>query len=215
MPSTEVRTWKDEPQSVLDQTERDALIKHYDSIASYGSNSRSSSIVDNESDFEGPGRRDEEALIDSGSHIDPPKQTPSPSLSTKTIIWIVLPMLLAVFISNADATIVMATHALVASDFMALESSSWLFTGFALASTATQTTFGQLSEIFGRKPIIMISYFIFGLGWCVLYRHLRGGPFTDFETINLVLLRESTYLKENIMRVSDMRDLVVLPARWL
>lgn len=73
----------------------------------------------------------------------------------------------AVFISNADATIVMATHTIIASKFMALESSSWLFTGFMLASTATQTTFGQLSEIFGRKPLILVSYFVFGLGWYV------------------------------------------------
>lgn len=61
----------------------------------------------------------------------------------------------------------MATHALIASEFRALESSSWLFTGFMLASTATQTTFGQLSEIFGRKPLILVSYLMFGLGWCV------------------------------------------------
>lgn len=74
----------------------------------------------------------------------------------------------AVFISNADVTIVMATHAIIASKFMALESSSWLFSGFMLASTATQTTFGQLSEIFGRKPLIMVSYFVFGLGWYVI-----------------------------------------------
>lgn len=167
MPSTKVRTWENGLSSVPDQTERDALLKHHDSIASYGSNPESSSIGDNQSDFKAPDHRDEEALIASGGHTGSSSQASSPPLSTKTILWIVLPMLLAVFLSNADATIVMATHALVASDFMALESSSWLFTGFALASTATQTTFGQLSEIFGRKPIIMISYSIFGLGWCV------------------------------------------------
>lgn len=61
----------------------------------------------------------------------------------------------------------MATHALIASEFMALESSSWLFTGFMLASTATQTTFGQLSQVFGRKPVIMACYAVFGLG-CLL-----------------------------------------------
>lgn len=78
------------------------------------------------------------------------------------------PSHVAVFISNADGTIVMATHAIIASEFMALESSSWLYAGFTLASTATQTTFGQLSEIYGRKPIIMLSYLVFGLGWYVL-----------------------------------------------
>lgn len=79
---------------------------------------------------------------------------------------------IAVFISNVDTTIVMATHAIIASKFMALESSSWLFTGFMLASTATQTTIGQLSDIFGRKPIMMFSYFVFGLGWYVLIPRL-------------------------------------------
>lgn len=73
----------------------------------------------------------------------------------------------AVFIANADGSIVMATHAIIASEFMSLESSSWLFTGFMLASTATQTTFGQLSQVFGRKPIIILCYVVFGMG-CLL-----------------------------------------------
>lgn len=74
----------------------------------------------------------------------------------------------AVFIANADGSIVMATHAVIASEFLALESSSWLYTGFMLASTATQTTFGQLSEIFGRKSIIILCYAVFGLGCLVV-----------------------------------------------
>lgn len=75
---------------------------------------------------------------------------------------------LAVFIANADGSIVMATHAVIASEFMALESSSWLYTGFMLASTATQTTLGQLSEIFGRKSIIILCYAVFGLGCLIV-----------------------------------------------
>lgn len=142
-------------------------MKNCDSVVSYGSNSLSATTNATKDNHHRSDSQDEEALIDSASHVDLPDQTSSAPLSTKEIVWIVLPMVLAVFISNADVTIVMATHAIIASDFMALESSSWLFTGFMLASTATQTTFGQLSDIFGRKPIIMVSYLIFGLGWYV------------------------------------------------
>jgi len=44
----------------------------------------------------------------------------------------------AVFVFNADSSLVMATHPIIASEFNALESSSWLVTGFGLAGSATQ-----------------------------------------------------------------------------
>lgn len=45
-----------------------------------------------------------------------------------------------VFIFHADSSLVMATHPTIASEFNALDSSSWLFTAFALAGAATQNT---------------------------------------------------------------------------
>lgn len=69
----------------------------------------------------------------------------------------------------------MATHAVIASEFMALESSSWLYTGFMLAYTAMQTTFGQLSEVFGRKSIIILCYAVFGLG-CLIVGAAQSMP---------------------------------------
>ena len=45
-----------------------------------------------------------------------------------------------VFIFHADSSLVMATHPTIASEFDALDSSSWLFTAFALAGAATQNT---------------------------------------------------------------------------
>jgi len=49
----------------------------------------------------------------------------------------------AVFVFNADGSLVLATHPVIASEFNALESSSWLFTGFGLAGAATQTTVSE------------------------------------------------------------------------
>lgn len=45
-----------------------------------------------------------------------------------------------VFIFHADSSLVLATHPTIASEFNALDSSSWLFTAFALAGAATQNT---------------------------------------------------------------------------
>ncbi|KAI3327256.1 MFS general substrate transporter [Xylariaceae sp. AK1471] len=71
----------------------------------------------------------------------------------------------AVFIFHADHSLVLATHPSIGSEFNALEWSSWLFTSFGLAGAATQAVFGKLSDIYGRKPIILISYAGFAIGW--------------------------------------------------
>jgi len=76
----------------------------------------------------------------------------------------------AVFVANADGSLVMATHPMIASEFNELESSSWLYTAFTLAGASTQVLFGKLSDIFGRKPIILFCYSGFALGW---YAYLR------------------------------------------
>ncbi|ROV95903.1 hypothetical protein VSDG_05240 [Cytospora chrysosperma] len=172
---TESREWRNASSVSAPgpTTERSPLAKHLDSTAAYGIFMSPSDTDDDDSSSENssllPRREDEESSI--GSPVTPVGPTDKGAygnLSPRAILWIVLPMLLAVFIANADTSIVMATHALIASEFMALESSSWLFTGFMLASTATQTTFGQLSQVFGRKPVVMACYAVFGLGCLVV-----------------------------------------------
>jgi hypothetical protein len=44
-----------------------------------------------------------------------------------------------VFTSNADGSLVLATHPVIASEFNVLGDSSWLFISFALAGACTQT----------------------------------------------------------------------------
>jgi hypothetical protein len=43
------------------------------------------------------------------------------------------------FTANADGSLVMATHPVIGSEFNDLENSSWLFIGFMLAGSATQS----------------------------------------------------------------------------
>jgi hypothetical protein len=44
-----------------------------------------------------------------------------------------------IFVANADGSMLLATHATIASEFNDLTNSTWLITSFALAGAATQT----------------------------------------------------------------------------
>lgn len=55
------------------------------------------------------------------------------------VVKIISVMLLGIFVAQTDGSILMATHAIIASEFNALKNSSWLIISFSLAGAATQT----------------------------------------------------------------------------
>ncbi|OTA69666.1 MFS general substrate transporter [Hypoxylon sp. EC38] len=70
----------------------------------------------------------------------------------------------ALLVASADGSLVIATHAIIASEFNDLENSSWLFISFLLAGAATQSLYGKLSDIYGRKSVLLVSYALFAIG---------------------------------------------------
>ncbi|KAA8576111.1 hypothetical protein EYC84_006273 [Monilinia fructicola] len=85
---------------------------------------------------------------------------------TKSVAIVISLLLIGVFISNADGTLVIATYGTIASEFQALGDASWLTTSYSLAMCAIQPLTGKISDIYGRKPVLLISYGIFVIG-CV------------------------------------------------
>ncbi|CAI7627027.1 unnamed protein product [Penicillium manginii] len=84
-----------------------------------------------------------------------------------SVTSIIVILLLGEFISNADSTIVMATAGPISSEFNRLQDASWLATAFALGVGSVQLIYGKLSIIYGRKPILLVAYFLLALG-CVI-----------------------------------------------
>ena len=70
-----------------------------------------------------------------GSIASPKENEGAPSNS---IVKVVLILILGSFTANADGSLVLATHATIASEFNALSTSSWIFISFSLAGAATQ-----------------------------------------------------------------------------
>lgn len=73
-------------------------------------------------------------------------------------------LLVGVFVSNADGTLVLATYATISSEFGAFENAAWLSTSYTLAMCAIQGIVGKLSDIYGRKGVLLVSYAGFAAG---------------------------------------------------
>jgi len=53
---------------------------------------------------------------------------------------------------------------MISSEFDDLASGSWLLSSFVLAQCCAQPLYGKLSDIFGRKACLQVSYILFALG---------------------------------------------------
>lgn len=91
----------------------------------------------------------------------------TPWRSTWAITSILSTLLVGVFLANVDMALLLATYPQVSSDFGALSYGSWLLTAYMLSMCAVQPLYGKLSSIFGRKPMIMVSYVLYATGSAV------------------------------------------------
>jgi hypothetical protein len=87
----------------------------------------------------------------------------------RSVFGIISVLLIGVFVSQADTTLVFATYAHITSEFIRMGDGSWIdgswiVTSFGLATCATQPMYGRLSQIFGRKPILLVLLVLVWLG---------------------------------------------------
>lgn len=93
-----------------------------------------------------------------------PATAPSNDLSRREIISIMSGLMLAQFMGALDQTIVapaMPTLGRVLGD---LENLPWVVTSYLLVSTAVTPLYGKLSDIHGRRPILLIAIALFVMG---------------------------------------------------
>ncbi|KAI1652883.1 MFS general substrate transporter [Daldinia decipiens] len=127
--------------------------------------------------------------------------------SNRFISRVVLALLVGVFMGSADSSLVMATHPVIASEFNDLENSAWLFISFLLAGAATQSLYGKLSDIYGRKPVLLTSYALFATGsaligigqsmWQVIVgRVISGSGGAGIMTLASVIITDLSPLRD-------------------
>lgn len=107
------------------------------------------------------------------------------SLSGKEKMVILLGVLLTLFLAALDQTIVGTAQPAIIAQFQGIDLISWVTSGYLLASTAMVPIFGKLSDLYGRKRVLMVGAVIFLIGsalcgtapsmlFLIIYRVIQG-----------------------------------------
>jgi EmrB/QacA subfamily drug resistance transporter len=92
-------------------------------------------------------------------------EPPQPELTRRLKFFTLAGTLLGLFLAALDQTIVATAGPVIQQD-LHIEPAmyAWITTAYLVASTVFVPIFGKLSDIFGRKPILLVGMFVFLLG---------------------------------------------------
>ncbi len=85
-------------------------------------------------------------------------------MSRQRIVIITLGIMLSIFMASMEATVVATAMPTIVSQLGGLESYSWVFSAYMLASTTTVPLFGKFSDLYGRRPVYAVAMTLFLAG---------------------------------------------------
>ncbi|ANB12563.1 Vba1p [Sugiyamaella lignohabitans] len=100
----------------------------------------------------------------SSSTVNENVDTGKPPISGLRFVVVCLSLYFGVFVAALDGTVVTSLLSHIASDLNELPRISWIATGYLVACAAFQPLYGKLSDIFGRKDVLMFCNIAFGAG---------------------------------------------------
>ncbi len=95
---------------------------------------------------------------------DAPPIAPRAALTPREVHTILISLMLTMFLAALDQTIVATALPTIGRQFHDVSSLSWVITAYLLASTAVAPVFGTLSDIYGRRAMIIAAMSLFILG---------------------------------------------------
>src|ERR1700734_1834192 len=95
---------------------------------------------------------------------DAPPLAPRAPLTQSEVRTILMSLMLTMFLAALDQTIVATALPTIGRQFQDVSSLSWVITAYLLASTAVAPVFGTLSDIYGRRAMIITAMSLFIAG---------------------------------------------------
>ncbi len=90
--------------------------------------------------------------------------TPGPIMNQRQIMFVMYGLMAGMFLSALDQTIVGTAIRTIGDDLNGLDQQAWVTTAYLIAATVTTPLYGKLSDLFGRRPLFIISISIFVAG---------------------------------------------------
>lgn len=123
----------------------------------------------------------------------------------------ILPALyIGAFLCSIDGTIVASTLNRVGADLNESDNVSWVATAYLLTNCAFQPLYGKLSDVFGRKQMLLFASFFFGLGnlicgfapnfnWLVVGRAVTGVGGGGLAAMSSIIVSDIVTIEERGM----------------
>jgi EmrB/QacA subfamily drug resistance transporter len=86
------------------------------------------------------------------------------TLSKRQLYWLLGGLMLAMLLAALDQTIVGTALPTIVGELGGLSHYSWVVTAYLLASTASTPLYGKISDLYGRRPVLLFAIVTFLLG---------------------------------------------------
>src|SRR5215470_2613268 len=87
-----------------------------------------------------------------------------PSFSQREITAILTGLMLAMLLASLDQTIIATALTAMARDLNGWALMPWVVAGYLVTSTVTTPIYGRLSDLYGRRPVLLIAIGLFAGG---------------------------------------------------
>ena len=122
-----------------------------------------------------------------------------PNVSKSRRPLVLAAVMAAMFMIAIEATIVSTAMPQIAGQLGDLHLYAWVFSAFLLTQTATTVVFGKLSDLYGRRPVLLVGIAIFlvgstlcGFAWSmpslILFRLLQGVGAGAIQPIGITVI---------------------------
>lgn len=92
------------------------------------------------------------------------EESATPALKRHQIVVIMLSLSASAFVSALDLTIVSTALPVISGYFRSTSGYTWIGSAYVLANTATTPSWGKISDIWGRKPLLLTALGVFFVG---------------------------------------------------
>jgi len=133
------------------------------------------------------------------SHPHTESAIASTTSSSRPGFWLLASLLVAMVLAALDQSIVATALPVIASEMKGIEGMSWVVTLFMLTSTIGAPLYGKLSDLYGKRPLFLLSIGVFvgasllcglanSMGQLIAFRGLQGLGAGGLMTLSQVVI---------------------------